>query len=803
MQREYLTEGELGFRGLNSRDNPAILTKGYLSKSVNFRLDRGAATTRKGLKKFSESELYGSDKQVVGTGIYLDQNGQEMLILLVHNSTSNVTKLYTFNPDAPENQSGFSSGTTLTTPIPSQEGVEIIHAVDRVFISRGNDLRPLVWDMVSTPTEIPTNKEFPNCTGMLFYQNRIIATGHHLQMDPVRKRDTVCVSHFLQYDKWALADAFTVNQGGNDEVVAVVPWTMNEFLILCRNSTFYLNVGSNRYVSGQALSSDARLESLSVDVGCIAKKSAVQVGGGVFFLSDNGVYNLQPTQSGVPDGVKLLSLGDPVSAPIDDVIQRINKVSAAKSVATYWDNRYYLAVPLDSEEIVIKQDSTEIDEGQTQDTSDIPIPSLTEAAAEADVLGYIQCPVKDASLWSDGNEKLYEKATFYYSYPDGAGTWTSVVTKVVVVGEGPARVYAYEESGVYNTGLTSPLTGSSAFLGNTLSATPGVQISADFGDIPSSGSLVWGNYVPEDVGAGTPSYWNVSTYIPYEFIKNKATLKVGDFLYISKLSFKSSDSVVRQVSGSYEIIGLKNVLGKNNEFRGYIVNLKVTSVDALANSVDVAKEIKIRKVSYKNNAVLVYNFILREWESVDIYPDEVDVLAFLVAKRERRRRLFLIDSNEGILLTEENEVDEIGASEGTPKLVTAPSTGPYVGLTGAYVPFRLTESGYSNVPIYAELVTRSFTGGDGIAKRYSSIESDMSLPAGSIVETYSVTTNPDTETKIDSFTSAVSEDVTRRNPVRKTGFGLQIKFVSSNLQPTIRSNFVKFTINKKNNRNSL
>ena len=553
MPLEYLTDGELGFIGLNSRDNPASLDKGILSKSVNFRLDRGVATTRKGLKKYTEPALYGATKSVVGSGVYLNATGQEIFILLIHDSAPGVlnpTKLYEFNPDT----GTFAAPSSLPVSITSSSGVDIIQAVDNVFISRGHDARPIRWDKVSTFEVLPTNHEFPNSTGLLFYQNRIIAIGRHLSMAATeRKRDTVCVSHFLEYDKWPALDAFTINQGGNDEVIALVPWTMNEFLVLCRNSTFYLNVGSDRYTSGQALSSTARLESLSVDIGCVARKTAVQVGSGVMFLSDNGIYALEPTKSGQPDGVKLLTLSDPISANVDDIIQRINKDYASQSVAAYWNNRYYIAVPLDN--------------------------------------------------------------------------------------------------------------------------------------------------------------------------------------------------------------------------------------------------------STKNNTVLVYNFILKNWESVDQYGDEIDIFSFAVGKRDTQRRLYIVDRKEGILLNEELQFDEYGPNNGTPMLSTTPVSGPYVGLTGAYVPFTLTTSGFLNKPIYGEIQTRRFTAGDGRDKRFSSIECDILSPAGSIVETYAVTNNPDTDTKIDEFVSPFLEDATRRNPVRKIAYGLQIKFVTSNLQPTIRSNFVKFTGRGKTNIN--
>lgn len=76
-------------------------------------------------------------------------------------------------------------------------------------------------------------------------------------------------------------------------------------------------------------------------------RSVVQANGGVIFLSDNGVYAMNPTQVGANESMRLLTNAQPLSAPIDDVIQRINRTYAYRAVGIYWGNRYYLAVPVD------------------------------------------------------------------------------------------------------------------------------------------------------------------------------------------------------------------------------------------------------------------------------------------------------------------------------------------------------------------------------------------------------------------------------------------------------------------------
>jgi hypothetical protein len=62
----------------------------------------------------------------------------------------------------------------------------------------------------------------------------------------------------------------------------------------------------------------------------------------VIFLSDNGVYGTQ-----FLDEYNLRGTETPLSEPINETIKRINKEAWEQSVAVYFDNRYYIAVPLD------------------------------------------------------------------------------------------------------------------------------------------------------------------------------------------------------------------------------------------------------------------------------------------------------------------------------------------------------------------------------------------------------------------------------------------------------------------------
>jgi hypothetical protein len=408
--REYAVDGDEGFIGLNSRDNPVNLGKNFVSKATNIRMDRGIATVRKGAERLTTGALIG--QTIYGACAYSTATGTELIVLCVADG------LYTFNPDievasTKVNFPGLVTGATysstgstvtitksahglvagaklhvntsatgyggavtiisattntFTYPIPAarpassgdatynatnfitpEDEVELYQAtgVGFVYILRGFNKSTLRWDG-STTINIPdthSHTDYPNSRHAIYYGNR-----HIVQTD----RNTIEVSHYLEDNHWSALDVFTINDGSNDSIVAITPWTLNEFVIFMRNSIFYASAGVGANAVGDAAQEDnSYIKSLATDIGCIAKDSIVQAGGGIIFLSDNGVYMLNPAGAGngaanTPEGMRLLTLAEPLSAPINDIISRINYNAVGGSVAAYWENRYYLSVPLDS-----------------------------------------------------------------------------------------------------------------------------------------------------------------------------------------------------------------------------------------------------------------------------------------------------------------------------------------------------------------------------------------------------------------------------------------------------------------------
>jgi hypothetical protein len=148
-------------------------------------------------------------------------------------------------------------------------------------------------------------------------------------------KDEVLISDILDSDTFdQIFSQFRFNAGSADFVVGFQSFANDQLIIFNRNSIHTV------FNTINLASSSVR--QVTDEVGCLARRSIEQIGSEVLFLSDNGVYGIS-----FVDEYNLRGTALPLSEPINKTIQRINKAHADKSVSAYFDNRYYLAVPLD------------------------------------------------------------------------------------------------------------------------------------------------------------------------------------------------------------------------------------------------------------------------------------------------------------------------------------------------------------------------------------------------------------------------------------------------------------------------
>lgn len=162
--------------------------------------------------------------------------------------------------------------------------------------------------------------------------NRLFAVGSGLD------RNTLYASDILDASIWDSANSIIVNADDGDEITAIVQYYQNRIIVFKKKRIFQITIPPDA-TSG----ADWSVELISNNTGCVAEGSAVQVNSDIFFLSDDGIRSL--VRSVADD---FTSVGLPVSEVIKDVIQKINQAKIGISTASFYDNRYFLAVPAES-----------------------------------------------------------------------------------------------------------------------------------------------------------------------------------------------------------------------------------------------------------------------------------------------------------------------------------------------------------------------------------------------------------------------------------------------------------------------
>ena len=151
----------------------------------------------------------------------------------------------------------------------------------------------------------------------------------------VNGRDTLVISDPLDPLHYTpFMAAVTANLGESDLITFIIPFGNDSLLIGKENSIELL-----QNLSGGPTA--WTLVNITREYGCIAPLSVAQTGNDVWFLSRKGVASVTQTIQGVVQGVAL-----PVSGDVQKYIDQIDWLAAPGAAGEYWNNRYFVAVPL-------------------------------------------------------------------------------------------------------------------------------------------------------------------------------------------------------------------------------------------------------------------------------------------------------------------------------------------------------------------------------------------------------------------------------------------------------------------------
>jgi len=141
-------DGENGFIGLASRENPVAIPSGYVQTAKNIRFDRGVASTRKGSKRLTAGDAVG--ESIFVSGAYSGTDGVDKIVLVGGDS------IYIYNTSTEATSAvAFPAGRTIV----SSDKVDTIQANDRFYILRGeSDATAQVVTITSSSTTATVTK---------------------------------------------------------------------------------------------------------------------------------------------------------------------------------------------------------------------------------------------------------------------------------------------------------------------------------------------------------------------------------------------------------------------------------------------------------------------------------------------------------------------------------------------------------------------------------------------------------------------------------------------------------------------
>jgi hypothetical protein len=285
----------------------------------------GELTTRRGTALVGGGSV-NAGNPIIRMTRFSTTGGTEQLMASVNNSP-NPSRLYRYVDGG--------SWTLTTASIPITTGyTPIVQGVDKLYM-RGTDLHLYSWDGTTAADLGGGGVGAPPLGGpaLAWHTNRLIVSDG---------RDALAFSDFLDPAVWDTADSIRIGGGEAENIEGIFPWMDFNLIVAKRRSLWVVNCDPTAPVA------EFQIKCLHSRIGTLAPQTFVQVGADMYGLvvigTSHEVRSMQRTFAAEQQS----ELGPPISYPIQDYLDRINKAYVSKSTATYWRNRYILSIPLDS-----------------------------------------------------------------------------------------------------------------------------------------------------------------------------------------------------------------------------------------------------------------------------------------------------------------------------------------------------------------------------------------------------------------------------------------------------------------------
>lgn len=214
----------------------------------------------------------------------------------------------------------------------------LAQGVDKLFLSDGA-AHGQQWDgstftdLGDTPTSPPVG-----ATIALWHAGRMWASGVSTA------DDTVYCSNLLDFGLGAwdrTQKSFRVGAGEGDPIVALA--SMQQFVMVVLKRSSVWRVVTDPTAVPASYAADQPSDFISDSVGCVGRDAWCKYGNDLFFLSDDGIYTVQRMAAARDQW----ELGEPISRPIQDFIDRINPNYAHLAAAIRYQEFLFFSAPTD------------------------------------------------------------------------------------------------------------------------------------------------------------------------------------------------------------------------------------------------------------------------------------------------------------------------------------------------------------------------------------------------------------------------------------------------------------------------
>jgi len=331
-------------QGMHYLDTPSlerliVATNGTLYRSTSsntFSTTGGTVANSSVSVDFSQfnNRLYYTD----GTGFLQFSNGTNdyrqgtsVLSITVTNDGTGYTSVPTVTISAPSLAYGTTASATATVVSNKVSAITVTNAgsgytsAPTVTITGGGGSSATATASVSAlaPSGLRLVRQFTN---------RIFAVGTETN------RNTLYASDILDAEVWKSTNSIIVGGDDGEDIVAIQPFYDYELLVFKPNKIYLVTADPT---ATTAAGWTVRL--LNDRIGCVSGRSVNFVNKDVFFLANDGIRSVARS---IADDFYIV--GTPISEPVKNIIARINKNYVTLCNAAFYNNRYFLAIPLDT-----------------------------------------------------------------------------------------------------------------------------------------------------------------------------------------------------------------------------------------------------------------------------------------------------------------------------------------------------------------------------------------------------------------------------------------------------------------------